>query len=142
MTQQEQRTYLVTAITRLGGGYDPDLLILAGMLIQAADNQRNRTGPYLTAIQQGLQQFEELALAKQIQRRQRDEIFRDDEMDDVPFVFTANNPDQEDVYRIFKEFDLHRLSPTFKSESLNESIRKAQAAHTPKPKGFWDSLFG
>lgn len=145
MTPQEAEGFNMLGFTRLGGGYDSDAYTLAGIIINAATNLKYHSGEYPQPLQDAMHKLEAYALAKDNEisrnRARAEESFYNGDC-----CFLAEFAGSYKVYNIFREFDLHRLSPNFQSTSLNQEITKARAeyaaAHPPKPKGFWESLFG
>ena len=145
MTRQEAENFNTIGFYRLGGGYDSDAYILAGIIINAMDTLKYRSEDYPKALQDAMHKLEAYALAKDGEinrnRARAEESFYNGEC-----CVLADFAGSHKVYNIFREFDLHRLSPDFQSPSLNQDIRNAKAkyaaAHPPKPKGFWSSLFG
>ena len=145
MMHREQENFEMMGFYRLGGGYDNDAYLLAGILMNAAVNLKYRTGDYPEEIQQALRQFEQYALAKEDEVR-RKRMKAEEAYYNGDCCALAKFADSGEAYGIIRGFDRHRLSPTFKSTSLNNDIIRARteysAAHQPKSKGFWESLFG
>ena len=145
----DRETYGMLGFQELGGGYDNEAYVLAGMLLCAADNLRYGQGDYPENLQEAMRQFELYALGKQREvmrnRASAEEAFWSGES-----CFLANFADSGKAYGILKSFELHRLSPRFHSTSFNDMIVEARAKHEAarraeearRPKGFWESLFG
>ena len=145
MTPQEEENFRVTGFYHLGGGYDSVAYILTGVIINALSNLKYRSEDYPEQLQDAMHKLEAYALAKD------DEINRNRAKAEESFYngeccFLAEFSGSHKVYNILRKSDLHRLSPNFQSSSLNQDIKNARteyaAAHPPKPKGFWESLFG
>ena len=145
MTPQEAEVFNALGFHRLGGGYDNDAYTLAGIIINAAENFKYQSGDYPQQLQDAMHQLEAYALAKD-EEISRNRTRAEDSFYSGQCCFLAEFAGSHKVYHIFREFDLHRLSPNFKSTALNQEITKARAeyaaAHPPKPKGFWESIFG
>ena len=145
MTPQEAAIISDIGFYNLGAGYDNDAYFLAGIIINALSTLKYSSGDYPEQLQGAMHKLEAYALAKD------GEIFRKKARAEESFYtggccVLAEFAGSHKVYNIFKKFDLHRLSPNFQSSSLNQAIKNARAeyaaTHPPKPKGFWESLFG
>ena len=145
MTPQEAESFSATGFYHLGGGYDRDAYILAGIIINALSNLKFRSGDYPEPLQDAMHKLEAYALAKD------DEINRNRARAEESFwnggcCVLADFAGSHKVYNILRNSDLHRLAPNFQSLSLNQDIKNAKAKyaaeHPPKPKGFWASLLG
>ena len=144
MTESEKRHFCGEGFSLLGHGYDQDAYILAGVISDAVERLRYPpNGDYPQSLQDAMHHLEEYALAKDrevaLMRIRSERIFANGGM-------RLSYANSSKVYDLFLRFDLYRLSPNFKSASLNQRISGARAAsvriHPPKPKGFWGSIFG
>ena len=114
----------------LGGGYDNEAYILAAKIWGAAQDFHLKYGSddYPQTLQEAMRCLESYAIAKDREiksnrMRVEESIYNGDCNVLVDFA------DSSKVYGLIKEFDLHRLSPVFKSEALNAAINKARAEH-------------
>lgn len=147
MLPQDQKLMLLKGLQCIGGGYGPDLCILAGALLTAVENVRPGDGEFPIQIIRGLQEFESRAIAEE--RRismEKISLFQgSQDVADIPLVTPSTAATPDESFRFFRKFDLHRLPPIFQSERLNNAIQEAKAEYAashPKPKGFWERLLG
>ncbi|MBQ4199099.1 MAG: hypothetical protein II649_04370 [Kiritimatiellae bacterium] len=145
MTQHETEAFRVIGFHHLGGGYDSDAYILAGIIINALGTLKYHSGEYPEPLQDMMHKLESYALAKD-EEINRNRARAEESFYNGDSFFLAEFAGSHKVYSIFRKADLHRLSPNFQSSSLNQAIRNARteyaAKYPPKPKGFWASLFG